>query len=135
MSTAFRSGDRVLVGVTSDAFAAKSGKIGIQPLQQRIDGITSFLKSKGVSERAAFFILEDQYGPVTTDTAFDTLVVSEGTAKSGRAANEVREQNGLPPMRIKVVKFVLAEDGAPISSTRIRNKEIDENGKLLRHSR
>lgn len=134
LSTAFRSGDKILVGITSDAFAAKSGKTGIQPLQKRMESIVSFLKSKGVLERTAFYVLEDQYGPVTTDPAFDTLIVSEGTAKSGHAANEVRKQNGMPPMTIKVVKFVLAEDGKPISSTRIRNKEIDENGKLLRHS-
>jgi len=135
LQTAFRVGDSVLVGITSDDFVAKSGKTGIQPLQHRMDVMRSFLASKGLLGRASFHVLEDQYGPVVTDPSFDILVVSEGTAKGGYAANVVRAERGMPPMRIKVVKFVLAEDGAPISSTRIRNREIDENGKLLIHGR
>ncbi len=135
LQTAFRASDTVLVAITSDAFVAKSGKTGIQPLQQRVNGVKSFLVSKGLLGRASFYVLEDQYGPVVIDPAFDILVVSEGTAKGGHAANAVRAQKGMPPMKIKIVKFVLAEDGAPISSTRIRNKEIDENGKLLIRSR
>ncbi len=135
LQTAFSVGERVVVGITSDAFVAKVGKTGIQPLQQRVDVMKSYLATKGLLDRASFYILEDPYGPVVNDPSFGVLVVSEGTVKGGHSANAIRVQRGMRPMKIKVVKFVLADDGLPISSTRIRNREIDENGKLLIRSR
>ena len=46
--------------------------------------------------------------------------------------NEIRISNHLDPLRIIVVEIAKAADGQPISSTRIRNGEIDEKGKILR---
>jgi pantetheine-phosphate adenylyltransferase len=42
--------------------------------------------------------------------------------------NPVRIKLGLPSVEIYTVKLVLADDGLPISSSRIRSNEIDENG-------
>jgi pantetheine-phosphate adenylyltransferase len=41
----------------------------------------------------------------------------------------------LKPLEVVEIPFVLAEDGKPISSIRIRYGEIDVHGKLLRHPR
>jgi pantetheine-phosphate adenylyltransferase len=38
----------------------------------------------------------------------------------------------MDPLDIVVVSFVLAYDGIPISSTRIRKGEINKNGEIVR---
>src|SRR5207245_8168001 len=75
--------------------------------------------------------LEDPYGPAVSEP-FDAIVVSEDREGVAKALNEERTRRGLPPVAIHVVPMLLAEDDAPIASRRIRAKEIDRRGKLLR---
>jgi len=44
----------------------------------------------------------------------------------------MRRAKGFPPLELVVVELVKAEDGRPISSTRIREGEIDTDGRLLK---
>ena len=44
--------------------------------------------------------------------------------------NELREKKGIPIVDVIIVPMVLAEDGSRISTTRIKNSEIDLDGKL-----
>ena len=45
-------------------------------------------------------------------------------------ANAQREAKGFPPLEVVTIDYVMAEDGRPISSTRIREGEIDSEGRL-----
>lgn len=77
--------------------------------------------------------LEDTYGPAATRPDADALIVSP-EAKAQRRANELNEERldrGLGRLEIHTAPFVVAEDGQRISSTRIRNGEIDPNGRIL----
>ena len=77
--------------------------------------------------------LEDTYGPAVTRPDADALIVSP-EAKAQRRANELNEdriERGLDRLEIHTAPFVVAEDGTRISSTRIRNGEIDPNGRIL----
>ena len=77
--------------------------------------------------------LEDTRGPAATRADVDALVISP-EAKAQRRANEINRQrvsDGLSRLEIHTAPFVVAEDGARISSTRIRNGEIDPDGRLL----
>jgi inosine/xanthosine triphosphatase len=62
----------------------------------------------------------------------DALIASEETRETAREINRIREESGLTPLEIHLVPLVMAEDSCPISSTRIRNGEIDSDGKLQR---
>jgi pantetheine-phosphate adenylyltransferase len=62
----------------------------------------------------------------------NALVASSETADKINGLNKIRRENGLTPIELIVVDMVRAEDGEPISSSRIRAGEINSSGKLLR---
>ena len=126
LSTAFEIGDVVEIGVTSDAFGGLKGdidscKIGMANLK-------SFF-----SDKSNFVVvpLEDPYGTTIYDEDFEAIVVSEETEPTAVKINEIRSSKGMKPLDIVVVSFVLAYDGTPISSTRIRRGEINQSGKFI----
>ena len=76
--------------------------------------------------------LNDPYGTTIHDEDFDAIVVSEETEPTAVKINEIRVSKGMKPLDIVVVSFVLAYDGNPISSTRIRSGEINQNGNVIK---
>ncbi|UCD92876.1 MAG: DUF84 family protein, partial [Methanobacteriota archaeon] len=62
----------------------------------------------------------------------DAIIASEETKKTAEEINRMRMDNGLKPLDIHLTSMVLADDSCPISSSRIRSGEIDEEGKLQR---
>jgi inosine/xanthosine triphosphatase len=62
----------------------------------------------------------------------DALIASEETKLAAEEINKMREESGLTPLEIHLAPLVMADDSCPISSTRIRNGEIDADGKLQR---
>ncbi|MBE6498456.1 MAG: phosphopantetheine adenylyltransferase [Methanobrevibacter sp.] len=126
LSTAFEIADTVEIGVTSDAFGGLKGDI--DSCEERMSNLKSFFKDK-----SNFIIvpLDDPYGTTIYDVDFDAIVVSEETEPTAVKINEIRVSKGMDPIDIVVVSFVLAYDGIPISSTRIRSGEINKNGDIV----
>ena len=126
LSTAFEIADNVEIGVTSDAFGGLKGDI--DSCKVRMKNLKSFFK-----DYSNFIIvpLEDPYGTTIYDSDFDAIVVSEETEPTAVEINEIRISKGMNPIDIVVVSFVLAYDGTPISSTRIRRGEINKNGDVV----
>lgn len=77
--------------------------------------------------------LNDPCGP-TVEEDFDYIVVSPETYPVALKINRIREKKGKNPLEIVYVEYVMAEDGTPISSTRIAKGEIDRHGKMKRES-
>ena len=127
LSTAFQIGNKVEIGVTSDEFGGLKGDI--DSCEERIGNLKSFF-----SDKSNFIVipLEDPYGTTIYDSDFDAIVVSEETEPTAVEINEIRVSKGMKPLDIVVVSFVLAYDGNPISSTRIRSGEINQNGNVIR---
>jgi pantetheine-phosphate adenylyltransferase len=130
LNGALRLGDTVIVGVTSDDFVRRSGKTGIQPFNQRQGQVKAFLILHGLFCRTNLITLDDAFGPTTYDASIKALVVTSGTEDRAAEVNRIREGKGLPPLAIHIIPYVMAADGRPISSTRIRNKEVDAKGNL-----
>jgi pantetheine-phosphate adenylyltransferase len=62
----------------------------------------------------------------------EALVVSTETVQKALEINKTRSKRSLQPLIIITVPMMRAEDGKLISSTRIREGEIDYSGKLLK---
>ena len=126
LSTAFEIGNNIEIGVTSDAFGGLKGDI--DSCKERMDNLKLFFKDKSNFNVVP---LEDPFGTTIYEADFDAIVVSEETEPNAVKINEIRTSKDMNPLDIVIVSFVLAEDGNPISSTRIRRGEINKNGLIL----
>ena len=127
LSTAFQIGKRVEIGVTSDEFGGLKG--AIDPCKVRMDNLKTFF-----SDKSNFVVipLNDAYGTTIYDDDFDAIVVSEETEATAIEINDIRVSKDMKALDIIVVSFVLAYDGNPISSTRIRHGEINQSGNFIK---
>jgi len=98
--------------------------------QIRKKNLEKFILKENYQSNFEIFPITDIYGPTIVED-FDAIVVSNGSEKNARKINEKRKELGKKPLRIVTIPYVLAKDGKPISSTRIRNNEIDEEGNIL----
>jgi pantetheine-phosphate adenylyltransferase len=135
LSKSFEAGETVIIGVTSDRFARREGKTPDQSYGERLRFLKSLIKKRFPGRRYTIAKLDDYFGPGIATPDVQAIVVSRETAKRVSIANALREAKGYPPLEVVVVDFVLADDSAPISSTRIRKGEIDTEGRLLKQPR
>jgi pantetheine-phosphate adenylyltransferase len=120
-------GGELLIGLTSDEMTrAKDHEV--DAYNSRYEDVIKFIKTLGVIP--TIVRLEDPYGPTIIEE-FDFLVVSPETYPSGLKINTIRSERNLTQLKIVLVDYVLADDGLPISSTRIWNGEIDKHGKAI----
>jgi len=132
LSKAFELGERVLVGIASDEMELIKDSAGVQPLEARRHVLMELLRSSGWLKRAEVCVISDPFGPAINDVELDAIVVSPETKPRAEELNKLRVSKGLAPLCIIEIPFVLAEDGTPISSIRIRYGEMDVRGKLLK---
>lgn len=129
LSKSFESGETVVIGVTSDAFALKEGKHPDQSYDVRVRALRRVIEKNFPGRTFLIAKLDDYFGPGIASAEVQAIVVSRETAKRVSIANSLRSAKGFPPLEVVVVDFVLADDSKPISSTRIRRGEIDPQGR------
>jgi pantetheine-phosphate adenylyltransferase len=133
LSEAFKLGDVVLIGVTSDQLVRTlHKKHQVRSFLSRVRDLKTYLKTRHWLSRARVTALREPYGPAARRKKLQALIVSKGTLASGRRLNQFRRQNGLQPLDLRIVDLLRAGDGKPISTTRIRNGEIDLQGRVLK---
>src|SRR5688572_16659269 len=134
LSTAFDISDHVIIGLTSDRFV-KRFKLNSNIKNNYLRRLFNLKKNISLNFKDANYTiikLEDEFGPVVHSSQIQAIVVSEETLVKVKQINEIRIRNYLNPLRVIVVEIAKSSDGKPISSTRIRNGEIDDKGKILR---
>ncbi len=118
----------VTIGLVSDTMAKHKGHV-VKSYSARKRALVTYVCSL-IGAEPEIIELNDPYGP-TLERQFDYIVVSPDTIDTAREIDKIRATRGKQPITIICVDFVLAYDGKPISSSRIRQGEIDEHGARL----
>ena len=131
LQRALEVGDIVLIGLTTDARASKNrNKTQINPYNIRLVNLQNLLKSMKSLDKFQIVPLENDWGPSVIDEDFEAIIVSDETKSTAQKINKIRLADGKTELEIVVVPMIRAQDGNKISSSRIRNKEINSEGKL-----
>jgi pantetheine-phosphate adenylyltransferase len=128
LAKAFSFGGSVLVGLTSDHLANMSRSRRVSPYRTREWTLRSYIDRTYPARDYDVQMINDRFGPAVDIEDLQVLVVSENTYPTGVKINEVREGRGLPPLELVTIPQVLADDGRPISSTRVLAGECDADG-------
>ncbi|MEW6042843.1 MAG: pantetheine-phosphate adenylyltransferase [Thermoproteota archaeon] len=131
LEESFSISEKVIIGLTSDDLAKKKGKTLWHNYSQRLDALEQLIKKRFPEKSYVISKLENDFGPAVIEGDVQALVVSYETSSQGDVLNKLRKQKNLPVVKVVIVPLVLAQDGKRISSTRIRNSEIDAQGNLL----
>ena len=128
LKIAFEVGEEVIIGLTSDT-KAKRGRVNekLSSFKNRYTNLENFL-SRQFDINFSIVELNDDWGPGALDEDLDAIIVSEETEKVASELNKKRALKGLNPLDIVTVSLILDKKGEKISSTRIRNSEIDREG-------
>ena len=130
LNKAFSISSRVIIGLSSDQLATKKGKNLVNDYQKRFSVLKSVIEKNFPNSSYEISKLENDFGPAVIEGSVKALVVSEETSNKILLLNELRAERNLSPVKTVVVPMVLAKDGKAISTTRIKNSEIDSNGNL-----
>ena len=121
--------DAVIIGLTTDRFARES-RPRVNPYAIRERNLKRLLAARKW-RHARIEPIDDPFGPADDKPDLDVLVVSSERQPVAVALNETRMAKGLRALGIRAVPMVLAQDGLPIASRRIREGLIDRRGKRL----
>src|ERR671923_1351616 len=132
LAKAFQVGNKVIIGVSSDKFAAKRGKKLNHNFEARVANLKKTIKKEFGDVNYEIAKLDGDFGPAVTTSDVEALVASAETQSKGSLLNEMRAKRSLQPVKVIGVELVKAEDNSTISSTRIRAGEIDRQGRLLK---
>ncbi len=131
LSNAFSISDKVIIGLTSDELAEKKGKLPINKYQKRLENLTQVISKEFPNSSFQISKLDNDFGPAVLEKEVEALVVSDEKSNQGTVLNQLRAEKKLSPVKIITVPMFLAKDGKRISTTRIKNSEIDAEGNLL----
>jgi len=131
LSNAFAISDKVIIGLTSDELAEKKGKRSINKYEKRLETLTEVISKEFPNSSFQISKLDNDFGPAVLEKEVEALVVSDEKSDQGTVLNKLRAEKKIPPVKIITVPMFLAKDGKRISTTRIKNSEIDAEGNLL----
>ena len=131
LSNAFGISDKVIIGLTSDELAIKKGKLLTNKYEKRCENLIRLILKEFPNVSFQISKLDNDFGPAVLEKNVEALVVSDETSNQGDILNKLREEKKLPPVKIIIIPMLLAKDGTRISTTRIKNSEIDIDGNLL----
>lgn len=132
LTRAFEAGEQVTIWLTSDTFVqTNKPNQRIQSFSIRKTNVQEWVTHNGFSQKSTIQPIDDPYEPAVSMKEEGVLVVTPENKARGEEINQKRKDKGLAPFALLVVPLVPAQDLHPISSTRVRNGEIDRAGRLI----
>ena len=130
LSESFAISKKVIIGLTGDELASKKQKNLLNDYSKRLESLVGLIEKKFPGTEYQISKLDNDFGPAVLEGDIQALVVSDETSPQGDILNKLRSEKNFPPVEVVVVPMVLAKDGSKISTTRIKNSEIDSEGNL-----
>jgi pantetheine-phosphate adenylyltransferase len=93
--------------------------------------LKKFIQDKFNKSNYSIYELNDFYGPTVLTRDVQAIVTTEVSEVNCIKINELRKSKGMLQLEIIIVPLVEDQEGRVISSTRIREGEIDRNGNKL----
>jgi cytidyltransferase-like protein len=135
LSAAFGAGEAVTIGLTSDAFVQqfkiKNLKLKISPFEERKQRLFEWIAKNGFEDRVTIVPIDDPYEPAASEADLEVLIVTPDNKARGEEINRIRKEKGLLPLGLLVVPLVPAQDSHAVSSSRVREGEVDTSGRLI----
>lgn len=128
---AFEVGRQIIIGVSSDSYATRNHKKLVNNYNIRREKLKKFIDENFNKSNYAVYQLDDFYGPTMLTRGVQAIITTESSLENCVKINSLRESKGMTPLEIILVPLVEDKDGKVISSTRIRDGEIDVNGNKL----
>lgn len=132
LAKAFEQGEFVVIGLTSDQFNISRGKTTFQNQTVRGHELTHFLDKKWPN-RFQVILINDIFGTSSIDSEIEAIIVSDETISNVNQINQIRLTKKLTKLSTIKVDHALDSTGKIISSTRIRNGEINQQGIYYLH--
>lgn len=130
LAKAFSISSNVIIGLTSDELAEKRGKKTLNNYEKRFETLTNAINTNFPNHLFQISKLDNDFGPAVLEENVQALIVSDETGNQGEILNQLRKAKNMSPVKIVMVPMVLAHDGNRISTTRIKNSEIDIDGNV-----
>ena len=130
LSESFSISQKVIIGLTSDELATRKQKTLVNNYSKRLETLENLIEKKFPNSNYQISKLDNDFGPAVLEGDVQALVTSEETQPQGDVLNKLRSEKNLSLVEIIVVPMVLAKDGKRISTSRIKNSEIDTEGNL-----
>lgn len=128
---AFEVGRQIIIGVSSDSYATRNHKKLVNNYNIRREKLKKFIDENLNKSNYSVYQLDDFYGPTVLTRGVQAIITTESSLENCVKINSLRESKGMTPLEIILVPLVEDKDGKVISSTRIRDGEIDVNGNKL----
>jgi pantetheine-phosphate adenylyltransferase len=131
LSTALSMVQTLYIGVTSDSYATLDRKRKVDKFERRVRKILSFARILRADKRIKIIKIEDPFGPSIENPDLEVLFATENVLHNALKINQIRAAASLRKLDIFIVPLVLAGDGTIVSSSKIRDGEIDDDGKTV----
>lgn len=128
---AFEVGRQIIIGVSSDTYATQKQKKIINKYDNRQENLKKFIDKNFKKSNYSIYQLDDFYGPTVLTRDVQAIITTKSSLENCVKINRLRESKGMPQLEVILVPLVEDKEGKVISSTRIREGEIDINGNKL----